>query len=85
MAQFKTAISIDDSVFAAMEDLANRMSISRSRAFELAARQFVKHYREEAITSKLNKVYGDSKDKKEDDELLEAMLNYQGSLLENFD
>lgn len=84
MPQFKTAISIDEAVFEAMEDVASRMSISRSRAFELAARQFVKRYREELVTAKLNKVYGDSKDK-EDEELLKAMLEYQGDIMENFE
>jgi metal-responsive CopG/Arc/MetJ family transcriptional regulator len=83
MAQQKTAISIDDSVFEAMEDVANRMSISRSRAFELAARQFVKRYREELVTAKLNKVYGDKKDK--DDDFLEAMFHYQTDVMENFE
>lgn len=83
MPQFKTAISIDDDVFNAMEDVANRLSISRSRAFELAARQFVKRYREELVTAKLNKVYGDKKDK--DDDFVEAMFAYQTDVMENFE
>lgn len=82
MAQLKTAISIDGEVFEAMEDVASRLSISRSRAFELAARQFIKRYREELVTAKLNKVYGDKKDK---DDFVQAMFEYQTNLMENFE
>ncbi|MBX9879582.1 MAG: hypothetical protein K2Y22_14085 [Candidatus Obscuribacterales bacterium] len=82
MPQFKTAISIDESVFEAMDDVAGRLSISRSRAFELAARQFVKRYREELVTAKLNKVYGDKKGK---DDFVEAMFEYQIDIMETFE
>ncbi|MBI3183118.1 MAG: ribbon-helix-helix protein, CopG family [Myxococcales bacterium] len=42
----KTAISLPDDLFDAIEDCARRMHLSRSRLLALAARQFVAAHRE---------------------------------------
>lgn len=68
MAQTKTAISLDESVHKQMDKLARGLGVSRSRAFELAAKQFLRSHKDADITRKLNLVYGDE-DVSEEEEI----------------
>lgn len=54
----KTAISIPDPVFKSGEQLAARLRMSRSELYTTALKVFLDEHREEAITSRLNAVYG---------------------------
>lgn len=54
----KAAVSIPDPVFKAAEQLARRMGVSRSRLYSVALQRFVQEHDEEAITSRLDEVYG---------------------------
>jgi predicted transcriptional regulator len=54
----KTAVSIPDDVFAAADDLAHEMGVSRSRLYALAVADFVAKTRGTNITARLNEVYG---------------------------
>jgi metal-responsive CopG/Arc/MetJ family transcriptional regulator len=54
----KTAISIPDPVFEAADELAKRMGVSRSHLYSVAIQRFVQEHDDEAITAKLNEVYG---------------------------
>ena len=55
----KTAISIPDDVFDAAEDLAERLSMSRSELYSRAVAEFIRRRRGEGVTELLNEVYGD--------------------------
>ncbi len=53
----KTAISLPDDVFAAAEDLASRLGISRSQLYASAVARFVETMRAEGVTARLDVVY----------------------------
>lgn len=53
----KTAISIPDEVFEAADRTAKKLGLSRSELYATAVHEYVKRYRIENITSKLNEVY----------------------------
>ena len=53
----KTAISIPDEVFAAAEELADRLGISRSELYATAVAEYVKAVRSEGVTARLNAIY----------------------------
>ena len=54
----KTAISIADSLFEAVERLAKRLGISRSELFQRAVATFLREHRVDGVTEALNEVYG---------------------------
>jgi hypothetical protein len=54
----KTAVSIPDRVFQSAEMLAARLGVSRSQLYARALAALVEQHSEDAITSKLNEVYG---------------------------
>jgi metal-responsive CopG/Arc/MetJ family transcriptional regulator len=54
----KTAISIPDVLFAAVERLARQLGISRSELFARAMKAFLAKNSEVGVTEKLNAVYG---------------------------
>lgn len=53
----KTAISIPDEVFEAADRTAKKLGVSRSELYATAVHEYVKRYRIENITSRLNEVY----------------------------
>ncbi|HEX9594267.1 MAG TPA: ribbon-helix-helix protein, CopG family [bacterium] len=65
----KTAISIPDPLFAAAEDLARRMGLSRSELFQRAVKDFLEEHKDAVVTEALDEVYG-----KEDAGRLDAVL-----------
>ena len=67
----KTAISIPDPLFEAVERLAVRLRISRSQLFQRAVKAFLQSHRYTEITESLNHVYGSSDDHSKVDPLLE--------------
>ncbi len=54
----KTAISIPQEVFKSAEKLAGKMGVSRSQLYVSAIKSYVEAHEGEAITAKLNEVYG---------------------------
>jgi metal-responsive CopG/Arc/MetJ family transcriptional regulator len=54
----KTAISIPHKVFESAEKLANKMHVSRSSLYVTAIKSYVEAHEGEAITAKLNEIYG---------------------------
>ena len=54
----KTAVSLPDPVFAAAEQLARRLRLSRSQLYAEAIRRFVAEHRGRGVTELLNHVYG---------------------------
>ena len=55
----KTAISIPDQVFQAADTLAAKLGISRSHLYATAVEEYLAKHKGEAITQRLNAVYGD--------------------------
>jgi metal-responsive CopG/Arc/MetJ family transcriptional regulator len=53
----KTAISIPDPVFAAAEEVAKKLGVSRSELYSRAIESFVRAWRDEDVTEALNRVY----------------------------
>ncbi|MCA9976385.1 MAG: hypothetical protein KC413_11565 [Anaerolineales bacterium] len=56
----KTAISVPDPIFAAAEDLAKRLGMSRSQLYTTAITRFLDSFDEEAVTQALNEVYAET-------------------------
>jgi predicted transcriptional regulator len=69
----KTAISIPDQLFNAVERMAKRLGISRSELFQRAVREFLRSQRDTGVKEALNEVYGPDRGEAKLDELLERM------------
>jgi len=54
----KTAISIPENVFRSAEHLAQRLGVSRSALYSKAVADLVARYQDDAVTLRLNEVYG---------------------------
>ena len=54
----KVAVSVPDSIFEAAERLAKQRSVPRSQIFAEALAAYVESHGSEAVTSKLNELYG---------------------------
>jgi len=65
----KTAVSMPDSLFEAVERLAKRLGISRSALFQRAVASFVREHKLDGVTEALNAVYPEA-----DDEGLDPVL-----------
>ena len=55
----KTAISIPDTLFVAVERLAKQLGISRSELYAKAVKAYLEHNNQTGITEKLNTIYQD--------------------------
>ncbi len=72
MAQIKTAISIDEKLFADAERVAKELDLSRSGLYALALQEFLHRYAQDRLTEQLNTVYDDKPDP-DDEALLRGM------------
>ncbi len=81
MATIKTAISIQESLFEQVNDLAEELQIPRSQLFALAVEEFLKRYENRSIFETLNKVYDGAPDADEG-ALLERQRGQQRRLVE---
>ena len=59
MANVKTAISIDKTLFEQVNKLADELDVSRSRLFVLAVEEFIQRYENEQLLRQLNQAYDD--------------------------
>jgi len=55
----KVAVSVPDNIFEAAERLAKQRSVPRSQIFSEALAAYIESHGSEAVTSKLNEVYGE--------------------------
>ena len=62
MANMKTAISIDKSIFEQIDALAKKNKISRSYLFAKAAQEFIQRNKNNELLKSLNAAYDDSPD-----------------------
>ena len=58
----KTAISVDDRLMHAADDLARRMRLSRSKLVSIALAQFLRRRRKKEMLEQLNRVYAEKPD-----------------------
>ena len=65
MAQIKTAISLDRSLFEQVEILARKMKVSRSRLFAMALEDFLRRCESEQLLQEINAAYQDGPDEAE--------------------
>lgn len=59
MANIKTAISLQKSLFEQVDALAHEMKVSRSRLFVMALEDFVRRYQNQRLLEKINAAYKD--------------------------
>ena len=57
MANIKTAISLQKSLFEQVEDLAHEMKVSRSRLFVMALEEYVHRHQNQRLLEKINQAY----------------------------
>lgn len=57
MANVKTAISLQKSLFEQVEALARELKVSRSRVFVLALENFIRDYQDKQLFDKINKAF----------------------------
>lgn len=62
MANIKTAISIEKSLFEQAESVAREMKVSRSSLFALALEDFFRHRQNEELLRRINEAYEDLPD-----------------------
>lgn len=62
MATIKTAISLQDSLFEQVEDLARTLNVSRSQVVALALEEFVQRHQNRQLLDALNHAYQDGFD-----------------------
>lgn len=60
MANVKTAISLQKTLFEQVEALAREMKVSRSRVFVLALENFIREYQDKQLFDKINRAYEDA-------------------------
>ncbi|MDO9128292.1 MAG: hypothetical protein Q7U34_00345 [Anaerolineales bacterium] len=81
MANVKTAISIQQSLFEQAEVVAKEMKISRSRLFVLAVEDFIHRYQNRLLLDEINRSYADEPDTAEQ-ERLDSMRHLHRELVE---
>lgn len=57
MASVKTAVSLDESLFAQVEDLAHEMKVSRSHLVTLALKDYVRRWQNRRLIEQINAAY----------------------------
>jgi metal-responsive CopG/Arc/MetJ family transcriptional regulator len=81
MANIKTAVSIDRSLFEQAERIAREMKVSRSSLFALALRDFIRHHQNAELLQRINEAYEDVPDA-EEQERLRKMRRKQRKMVE---
>lgn len=69
MANIKTAISLQESLFEQVETLAREMKVSRSRLFALALEDYLHRYQNLQLFDRINQAYHDDTDAAEQERL----------------
>ncbi len=72
MAIVKTAISLDQELFAQVEELAASLKVSRSRVFALAAKDYLRRQENQRLLEQINAAYDETPDLEEQARLRSA-------------
>jgi metal-responsive CopG/Arc/MetJ family transcriptional regulator len=81
MANVKTAISLQQSLFDRVDALARELTISRSRLFTMAVEEFIQRHENQKLLEALNAAYDDSPDS-EEQVLLHEMRSKQRQIVQ---
>ena len=82
MAAVKTAVSLEDTLFKRVEQLALQMKMSRSRLVALALEDFVHRCDSRTLLESLNAAYTDDEPDPLEETRLEGMRHYHRRLVE---
>lgn len=76
MSKIKTAISMDNSLLAETDNIAQELDIPRSQVVSLALEEYIRRYRNKQLLAQINAAYSDQPDL---DEIgtLEIIRSYQ--------
>lgn len=80
MAHVKTAISLQDSLFKQVEELARHLHISRSQLCARALEAFLQQYENQQLMERLNQAYSDKPDAAEQAALAAMKPRYRQRL-----
>ena len=81
MANIKTAISINKTLFEQVNKLADELEVSRSRLFVLAVEEFIRRYENEQLLQQINQAYDDLP-LAEEEQILHGMRSVHRKLVE---
>ena len=81
MASVKTAISIDEALFAQVDAVAEEMAVSRSRLIALSLEEYLRRRESRRLLEAINQSYGTDADA-EDEEIARAMRGSQRRVVE---
>lgn len=84
MANIKTAISIEKPLFEEIEALAQKMKVSRSHLFALAAHAFIQNHKNQRLLQAINAAYSDSPDIEEEKIRVQMKSGYRRLLKERW-
>lgn len=82
MATAKTAISLEETLFQQVDDVAQKMKVPRSRVFTLALEDFLRRQRNQQLLDRINEAYEDLPDP-DDQVRLQTMRREQKRLLKD--
>ncbi|HWQ36507.1 MAG TPA: hypothetical protein VNQ79_26985 [Blastocatellia bacterium] len=77
MANVKTAISIQESLFEKVEELADRLKVSRSRVFVLALEEFIRRQENRSLLERINAAYQDEPEADEKKRMCRARKSHR--------
>ena len=77
----KTAISLEESLFNQVNQLANDLHVSRSKLFTLAVKDYLKKQESKKMLVQLNAAYGNSPNE-EEQKISKAMRSKQRKIVE---
>jgi predicted transcriptional regulator len=80
MPNTKTAISLDDALFQKAEQVAQELSLSRSRLYSLAIEEFVERHENKRLLQQINEAVADDVNE-EDQRFLEQIRRHQGRMI----
>jgi metal-responsive CopG/Arc/MetJ family transcriptional regulator len=69
MANIKTAISLQRSLFEQVDSLARTMNVSRSRLFALALEDYIRRHQNLQLLERINQAYSDAPDANEEERM----------------
>ena len=77
MANVKTAVSVQKSLFDQVEALAKKLHVSRSRLFNLALADYFERYQNQTLLEEINQAYPDEPDPTDRDRLTKMRKHHR--------
>jgi metal-responsive CopG/Arc/MetJ family transcriptional regulator len=82
MASVKTAVSLDESLFAQVEDLAHEMKVSRSHLVALALEDYVRRRQNRRLIEQINAAYEQAPETEEEKAVVRGMRRRHRAIVE---